>query len=132
METNQKNTSENKIRVLVCGSREWSDYATIYQSLRDLKDQIEIVIDGAARGADSLGNKAAKSLGLNTVRHWAEWNQYGPSAGPIRNRAMLNLEKPTLVLAFHPDLTKSKGTKDMVTIARKAGVEVRIHPKQEF
>jgi hypothetical protein len=122
----------HKLRVLVCGDREWTDYTTIYQALRDLKDQIEIVIDGAARGADTLGNKAARALDLNWQRYPAEWTKYGNPAGPIRNRQMLEVGKPNLVLAFHPDLTQSKGTADMVTISRKAGIEVRIHPKQEF
>jgi len=34
--------------------------------------------------------------------------------------------KPDLVLAFHRDLTKSKGTRDTVEQARRAGVECRL------
>jgi hypothetical protein len=34
--------------------------------------------------------------------------------------------KPDLVLAFHDDLRKSSGTRNMVEIARKAGIETRI------
>jgi hypothetical protein len=41
----------------------------------------------------------------------ADWANHGKAAGPIRNRKMLDL-KPDLVLAFHADLTNSKGTKD--------------------
>lgn len=58
------------------------------------------------------------------IRYDADWNQYGKAAGPIRNRVMLKEGKPDLVHAFHDDLANSKGTKDMVTITKDAGVKV--------
>lgn len=36
-----------------------------------------------------------------------------------------------LVLAFHDDLESSSGTKDMLTIARKAGVPVEVIGHEE-
>lgn len=47
------------------------------------------------------------------------------AAGVIRNREML-AEGPDVVLAFHADLAKAKGTRHMVRIAREAGVPVRV------
>jgi hypothetical protein len=38
---------------------------------------------------------------------------------------MLDL-KPDIVLAFHENLSESKGTKDMIKKAEKKGYEVRI------
>jgi hypothetical protein len=35
-------------------------------------------------------------------------------------------QNPDLVLAFHPDITASKGTSHMVNIARAAGVKVEV------
>jgi hypothetical protein len=43
-----------------------------------------------------------------------------------RPEAMLRLTSPDLVLAFHPDITQSKGTKHMVGIAEAAGVPVKV------
>lgn len=57
--------------------------------------------------------------------HPADWNKYGKVAGPIRNSEMLKLHPDIdLVLAFHDDLSESKGTRDMVHKAQKAGIEV--------
>jgi len=39
---------------------------------------------------------------------------------------MLDEGKPTYVLAFHDNLAESKGTKDMVTRAKKAGIPVEV------
>ncbi|HOV28426.1 hypothetical protein [Pseudobacteroides cellulosolvens] len=38
------------------------------------------------------------------------------SAKTIRNAQMLKMEKPDLILVFHEDLVKSKGTRDMILI----------------
>lgn len=86
------------------------------------------VIEGEANGADLLGRRAAEELGLPLIPVKAEWDKFGKSAGPIRNRKMLTLEigKPELVLAFHDDIENSKGTKDMVQLAQLKGIEYRI------
>lgn len=120
------------MKVLICGAREWKDYNMIWADLAELSTlhRIDLVIDGQAHGADSLGHLAAVRLGLPTLRLPANWERYGRAAGPIRNRAMLR-EKPDLVLAYHDWFPASKGTKDMVTISRKAGVEVRVRSHNE-
>ena len=41
---------------------------------------------------------------------------------------MLMLD-PHLVVAFHRDISKSKGTKDMVKQAEKAGIKVQVIKK---
>ena len=51
---------------------------------------------------------------------------HGKAAGPIRNREMLRDGGPEMVAAFHTDLSQSKGTLDMVRIARSAGVPVKV------
>ena len=56
----------------------------------------------------------------------ANWVKYGRAAGPIRNRRMLELVPPDLVVAFHDDLESSRGTKDMVIAARQAEIPVRL------
>lgn len=50
----------------------------------------------------------------------ADWKTHGLNAGPIRNKQMLDEGKPDLVLAF----PGGRGTANMVTQARKAGVRV--------
>ena len=60
----------------------------------------------------------------------ADWDKYHKAAGHIRNQQMLTEGKPTLVLAFHHDLARSKGTKDMVRRALKAGLAVYLNGVQ--
>lgn len=109
------------MKILICGDRYWRDKEAIAESLSLLADSNTVVIHGGAQGADSLGGEAAKEFGLEVIVVPAEWDRYGKAAGPIRNRKMLDME-PDVVLAFHSDLKKSKGTKDCVKEAEKRDI----------
>jgi hypothetical protein len=113
------------MRVLVCGDRNWVDKDAVRRELEKFpKDTV--VLEGEARGADTLGRDVAEELGLTVEKYPADWNQYGKAAGPIRNKEMLQHGAPDLVLAFHCNLSTSRGTKHMVGIAKKAGVPVQV------
>lgn len=118
-------------RILVCGDRHWKNYKLIRKVLKLYKKRYHPipvkVIDGMASGADSLGHKAARSLKMETRRFKADWDKFGRSAGPIRNRKQLKKGKPHLVIAFHNNLKKSKGTKDMLNVAAKAHVPIVLY-----
>ena len=111
------------MRILVCGDRNWNNISSIKRELEKFSGDV-VIIHGAARGADSIAENIAKSLGFKVEAYPAKWDELGRAAGPIRNMQMLEEGKPDLVLAFHPDLSKSKGTANMVSIARKRGVKV--------
>lgn len=115
-------------RVLVTGSRDYRRRSTIRRALEELQADggIELVIHGACRGADKLAESVATELGITYVGVPAEWRKYNPGAGPMRNQRMIDEWAPTLVLAFHDDIENSRGTKDLVRRAEKAGVPVRI------
>jgi hypothetical protein len=108
------------MRVLICGDREWTD-AELIGMILDAMPKCNVIIEGEARGVDSLARVEARRRGIDVERYPADWDSFGRSAGPIRNREMLKA-KPDWVIAFHDNLEASKGTKDMVTIARKAGL----------
>jgi len=112
------------LKVLVCGSRDWEDYDTVLERLKSLPTGIAI-IEGAAKGADTMAKTAAQELGLSVIEVPADWKRYGRAAGPIRNKEMLDLE-PALVIAFHKDITASKGTANCVEEARKRDIPVEI------
>lgn len=114
------------MRVLVCGDREWTSEKLIYKRLKEFARGETVIIHGCARGADTMAGQIARFLGFEVEEYPAEWETYGPAAGPIRNRKMLKCGKPDLVIAFHNDIVVSKGTKDMVTIARQAGIPVEV------
>lgn len=107
------------MNILVCGGREFSDYQLLSEVLNDYSKSGLMIIHGGARGADSMAGKWAEANGVHSAEVRALWADYGKSAGFKRNSAMLNL-KPDLVLAFSGGV----GTKMMVDLARRAGVEV--------
>ena len=110
-------------RVLICGDRDWIDAGMIRRMLAFIGPKnIECVIEGESKGADRIARREAIILGIEVKRFYADWLQYGPSAGPIRNRRMLKEGCPTQVIAFHDDIENSKGTKDMLNAAHAAGI----------
>ena len=112
--------------VLVTGDRNWSNEKTILRELQKLSKNTTIV-QGGAKGADSLAAKVGKELGLKVITVKADWSKFGRAAGPIRNKVMLEKYNPDLVLAFHGNIESSKGTKDMITRAQKAGKKVILY-----
>ena len=118
------------MKVLVTGSRDWSDIDAVVRELSRLP-MGSIVVHGACRGADTIAGVVAEALGFEVRPYPALWNTLGNSAGPIRNREMLCSEhrrgEPIeLVIAFHADIESSKGTKDMLEIALLANIECRV------
>ena len=85
-----------------------------------------IVIHGDCRGADKMAGVVAEKLGMEVIPFPAKWEKHGRSAGPIRNQQMLDEGKPDKVIAFHQDIDNSKGTKNMIKIAEKAGIPVEL------
>lgn len=111
------------LRVIVCGSREWSDVEAVRREIDALPDDA-IVIHGCCRGADLIADKLARERGLRVSQKPADWSKHGKAAGPIRNQKMLDESEPHLVIAFV--LPQSKGTWDMIGKAAKAGVETKV------
>lgn len=108
------------VKLLVSGSRDFKDYALVERWLRALLQPGDILVHGAARGADTLADDIAKRMGIERRFYPADWAQHGRAAGPIRNRHMLVKERPDVVLAF--PLPEGKGTQDMIRISVHAKV----------
>ena len=110
------------MKILVTGDRNWSNYWKIRKALTNYG--ATIVVHGAAPGADTVADNAARDLALERRPYPANWKDFGRRAGPIRNRLQFNTEKPDLVLAFRNNLEESRGTKDMVDYALSKGAKV--------
>lgn len=119
-------------RILICGDRHWKDYAEILFCLERIEDRENtVVVHGCCRGADSMANDAAKRLGIAVDPypvHDRDWERLGLRAGPMRNRRMLGtlVKGRDRVIAFHKNVHKSKGTKDMINQAVRAGIRVTL------
>lgn len=110
------------MKVLVCGGRDYTDYAALAKVLTELHGERNIteIIHGDARGADRMSGTwaAANNIPVNVFP--ACWNIHKNAAGAIRNHKMLAESKPDVVVAF----AGGNGTKDMVKISLDAGVDV--------
>ena len=113
------------MRVLICGDRNWTDRKAIRDFVSGLPFG-SVVIEGEAKGADSIARDVAGEQGFMVMPFPANWKLYGRAAGPIRNKQMLTEGKPDLVVAFHNDIDSSRGTANMVDQARKAGIETKV------
>jgi hypothetical protein len=111
--------------VIMCGDRNWNDFKIIDAVLSILPPNTEIV-EGNCRGVDKISGYLARKRGMIVHVESADWNKYKKGAGPIRNQEMLNKYKIDLVIAFHNDIEKSKGTMDMITRATKTGILVKL------
>jgi YspA, cpYpsA-related SLOG family len=107
-------------RVLVTGSRTWTDYSAILDALSEVASEhaAVVVVHGAAKGADSLAARAARELGLQTEPHPADWSA-GRGAGYARNARMVQLGAD-LYLAFIK--SGSRGASHCSTLADQAGI----------
>ena len=92
-------------RYLICGGRDFEDYALMDKALAKLilhpKDAL--IIHGGQRGADTLAHRWAQCNGAKVQPFpvtKGEWDAYGRAAGPIRNRKMLLEGRPDVVIAF--------------------------------
>jgi len=111
------------MRVLVCGGRDYDDAVRVALVLDWLHELfgIDTIIEGGARGADSLASKWAYEHEEMANRGFlADWDRFGKAAGYIRNKQMLVEGQPHVVIAF----PGGKGTANMIKQAKEAGVPV--------
>lgn len=112
------------VKILVCGSRDY-EYSSYIETALDEYIRPTIVCGGAS-GADNLAFLYALDHGHFFVVHNADWGKYGKSAGPIRNKQMLDSHPDIyLVLAFYVEL--GPGTRNMIKQAKERGIEVQEH-----
>lgn len=109
-------------RVLVCGGREYNDREQLFRVLdaAHFANPIVLLVHGGASGADDLAGRWARHIGVPWKAFPAAWKSEGRSAGPRRNKRMLDEAKPHLVIAF----PGGSGTANMIQQAEAAGVSV--------
>lgn len=133
------------MKILVCGGRDFgnvnkgkaitkeeieehkkrlAEYRYIIDSLRSIcqgrKLERVTIIEGGATGVDSVAADFALMDGCAIEEYQAKWKEHGVSAGPIRNRRMIEEGKPDVVIAF----PGGKGTANMVAQAKAYKIPV--------
>ena len=95
--------------LLVCGGRGFNDYEKLAEAMRLLPFTPSIIIEGGARGADSLARGWAVENGVHYAEVPALWDSFSKAAGGLRNSAMLLL-RPGYCLA----MPGGSGTRNMI------------------
>ena len=113
------------MRIAVVGSRCVTDYEYVKHVLDQLVNpDLDVIVSGGARGADSLARRYAHEYGMRFTCHEAEWNKWGKQAGFVRNKVLVaDVDR---VIAFHDG--KSNGTKNTLYLARKSKIPVIVFP----
>ena len=118
--------------LLIAGSRDYTDYpefrAVTDHLLSLAQEKYEIlIIEGEARGADSMARQYAEDKGYRLAPFPADWKTYGKAAGLWRNELMadeLTLYQHKAALFFW-DL-KSRGTAHCISEVKKRGIQYKI------
>lgn len=106
----------------VCGGRNFDDKARVFSVLDRVnrKRKITTLIQGMCpTGADMLAAAWAKERGIQCFGFLANWREFGKSAGPRRNKQMIDYGLHG-VIAFPGGV----GTADMVRQSKEAGLIV--------
>jgi len=120
--------SAEPMRVIVAGSRKFTDQMTAFYELDKLFEGKAVeVVSGRAAGADRLGELWAALRKQRLKCFPAEWDLHGKAAGYLRNIEMAKYareqEGGTLVAFWNGS---SRGTAHMIQQARSMGLKVII------
>ena len=111
------------MRTIIAGSRDITDIAYVVWAIEAAGWLPSVVISGAARGVDRLGEQWAECCEILIERFPANWQQYGKAAGHIRNAEMADHAEALIAIWDG----KSPGTKGMIEIAVRKGLKVFIY-----
>lgn len=127
-------------RILITGSRDWTDRAAIHRAIANeaMMGSIVVVHGHCPSGADAIADEWVGVTGVYVERYPADWERscdsscyhrprfkngkpYCPMAGHLRNQQMVDRGADVCYAFPLPD---SRGTKDCIRRAKKAGIKV--------
>lgn len=113
-------------RIIIAGSRTCLEqdndlFLKITRILSNLNFKNIEIVSGMAIGADTLGLNYAKTMSLPVKQFPPDWNQFGKSAGIIRNKLMAEYSTH-LILIWNG---KSKGSQNMKQNTIEKGLKIR-------
>lgn len=115
---------EYKYDTIIAGSRSFTDYDFLDKYMLRLPWDINRILVGGARGADTVGAKWARDNDYPVKVYKADWDAYGKSAGVIRNSLMAS--NAHALVAFWDGA--SPGTHHMIKSAAGSGLIVWVIP----
>lgn len=117
-------------KIIIAGSRTFNDYPFLVNKMDKLCRGMTsiIVLSGAAKGADALGEKWAFGWWWTVMRYHPDYKKYSNEAPLVRNQEMV--ENATRLVAFWDG--KSRGTADIIRRARKWGLKVKVYTNSKW
>ena len=109
------------MNIAIVGSRTFTDYTQLKETLDEYKN-ISKIVSGGAKGADKLGERYAKENNIETLIFLPDWKKYGRAAGVIRNKDIVS--NSDTVIAFWDG--KSTGTLSSINLAKKLKKNLKI------
>jgi hypothetical protein len=118
--------NERGVKLIIAGGREFTNYNMLKDRVDKIISNIEVdlIISGGARGADTLAIEYAKERKLPWHVEEADWTKYGKSAGYIRNEVMAKMA--THLVAFWSGVKERSGTYHMIQLAEKYKLKIRV------
>jgi hypothetical protein len=127
------------MRVIIAGGRDFTDYELLKREVDFIlskQKEIEILSGRCNRGvhtfttetgikvygADGLGERYAQEKGYEVIPFPANWAEYGPAGGPIRNKQMAQSAQGLIIFWDG----KSRGSRNMIDEAKAEGLRIHI------
>lgn len=114
--------------IIIAGSRGFNDSARLHSECDKVLEKVisenrpVVVISGAAKGADKLGEQYAKERGFELRIFPADWDSHGKLAGRIRNEEMAQEADGAIVFWDG----SSPGSAHMIRVMKLLGKKLRV------
>lgn len=120
------------MKVLVCGGLDFNNIELLSTAMREIQKKvlprcIEVIVEGGSVGADETARAWAWSENIHVATVVALWSEFGVSAGPIRNRVMVDLLSDDDIVIMFPG---GDGSGHVAYTARENDVPVYIVTEQ--
>lgn len=102
------------------------NFICLQWAIKDSNFDIDTVVCGMATGVDSMGYKWASENNIPIAEFPADWNKFGKSAGPLRNKQMADFAD-CLIALLPSRMHQSKGTKNMIEQATKKKMPTKVY-----
>ena len=107
------------MKLMICGSRSIYNASLIFSEINKCVQENNFqditVIEGEAKGVDTVARLWAERYSHSIESYPADWNKYGKAAGYIRNEIMVKACDFCLILWDG----NSKGTKHDINLCKK-------------
>lgn len=107
------------MKIIIAGSRTLWNYEAVDMAIQKTGWRVDEVFCGMAAGADCVGWAWAHVNNIPIREFYADWEQWGKRAGPIRNTQMAQ-QADALVLLWDGI---SNGSRHMLELANRLGLQ---------